>query len=87
MHFALTATYAICIINPSILFHMEGMGMKYVIASLKSVSPYSQSRMYEAEAIQGEGFDDKAKRTWRSYLHTDANGVVFIPPTAFGGTE
>jgi hypothetical protein len=57
--------------------------MKYAIATLKSVSAYSQSKNYETEPQQGEGMDDRYRRTWRNHLHTDANGIVFIPSTAF----
>lgn len=57
--------------------------MKYVIASLKSISPYSQSKNYEVERNQGEGHDDYYRRTWRNHMHFDENGIVFMPPTAF----
>jgi hypothetical protein len=57
--------------------------MKYVIATLKSVSPYSQSKNYEVERLQGESMDDHYRRTWRNHLHTTSEGIVFIPPTAF----
>jgi hypothetical protein len=53
--------------------------MKTVIATLKSVSPYSQSKKYDAEKQQGESHDDFYRRTWRGHLHTDDSGV-FIPP-------
>ena len=54
--------------------------MKTVIAHLKSVSAYSQSRVKEPEDVQGEGGEDRALRTWREHLHADENGIVFIPP-------
>jgi hypothetical protein len=57
--------------------------MKQVIASVEGLSPYSQSRSYDVEHLQGEGFEDYEKRTWRSRLHVDAKGEVFIPPMAF----
>lgn len=57
--------------------------MKTVIASLRSISPYSQSRHYVADALQGEGADDKYRRTWRGHIHADNDGNVFIPPGAF----
>ena len=57
--------------------------MKYAIATLKSVSPYSQSKNYETEPRQGESMDDRYRRTWRNHLHTDESGGVFIPPTSF----
>ena len=53
--------------------------MKTIIAMLKGVSPYSQSRYYERDAGQGESADDAYRRTWRNHLHGDSQGVVFIP--------
>lgn len=57
--------------------------MKTVIASIEGISPYSQSRSYEVEKEQGEGPDDFERRTWRSRLHVDEKGMVYIPPMAF----
>lgn len=57
--------------------------MKTVIASVEGLSPYSQSRSYDVDHLQGEGFDDYEKRTWPNRLHVDAKGEVFIPPMAF----
>jgi len=57
--------------------------MKTVIASVEGISPYSQSRSYDVEHLQGEGFEDYEKRTWRNRLHVDERGEVFIPPMAF----
>lgn len=57
--------------------------MKTVIATVEGISPYSQSRAYEAETLQGESANDKEVRTWRQRLHVDADGMVFIPPMAF----
>lgn len=57
--------------------------MKTVITSIEGVSPYSQSRSYDVEKLQGEGPDDYEKRTWRNRLHVDAKGEVFIPPMAY----
>ena len=56
---------------------------KTVIAQLRSLSPYSQSKHYVAERLQGESDDDRYRRTWRSHMHTDASGQVFIPPNSF----
>jgi hypothetical protein len=55
--------------------------MKIVRVHLSSVSPYSQSKHYEAERKQGEGYDDWYKRTWRNHMHVDDKGLVFVPPT------
>ena len=57
--------------------------MKTIVASVEGLSPYSQGRSYEVEHLQGEGFDDYERRTWRERLHVDAKGEVFIPPMAF----
>jgi hypothetical protein len=57
--------------------------MKRVIAKLKSTAPYSQSRAYQVEKLQGEGADDYALRTWRNYMHADKDGNVFIPNGSF----
>lgn len=57
--------------------------MKIATAHLKSVSPYSQSRQYDVDKLQGEGLDDYSRRTWRNHMHFDIDGNVFIPPTTF----
>lgn len=59
--------------------------MKIYIASLISVSPYSQSRKYEREFARDdkETHDDYEVRTWAHRLHTLPDGRVFIPPTQF----
>ncbi len=57
--------------------------MKTIIATVEGISPYSQSRSYEADKLQGEGPDDYERRTWRQRLHVDPAGLVFIPPMAF----
>ena len=59
--------------------------MKTVVAHLKSISPYSQSRHYEVpKADNGrEIAKDYEARTWRERLHATEDGNVFIPPMAF----
>lgn len=59
--------------------------MKIAIASLVSISPYSQSRFYEVEkADKGrESSADYEVRTWRNRMHPTPEGNVFIPPMAF----
>lgn len=49
---------------------------------IQGISPYSQSKHYELDKLQGEGQDDYYQRTWKNHLHT-RNGEVFIPPNAF----
>lgn len=57
--------------------------MKTIIATLESVSPYSQSKYHGTEKLSKESSSDYEKRTWRERLHVNANGNVFIPPMAF----
>ena len=60
--------------------------MKRAIVQLESVSPYSQSRHYNADQIPKlprELPKDYELRTWRNRMHVNEAGNVFIPPTAF----
>jgi hypothetical protein len=59
--------------------------MKTFEATLKSVSPYSQSRHYvvDKENQGKENHRDYEARTWRERLHVDQDGNVFIPPMSF----
>lgn len=57
--------------------------MKIATVTLKSISPYSQSRAHEAEKLSRELPDDYEKRTWREKCHADDAGHVLIPPMAF----
>lgn len=51
-------------------------------ATLKSASPYSQSRAIQSARNTGEASDVFEDRTWRERIHADENGEVFIPPMA-----
>lgn len=57
--------------------------MKIAIATLESISPYSQSRHHETPKLERELPHDYEVRTWRERLHVDDNGHIFIPPMAF----
>lgn len=57
--------------------------MKEAVATLKSVSPYSQSKYHQAPKLNKEIHEDYEKRTWREKMHVNEKGSVFIPPTAF----
>lgn len=57
--------------------------MKKAIATLKSASPYSQSKFYQTEKLEKERPDAYEMRTWRDRLHINQDGLVFIPPMAF----
>jgi len=52
-------------------------------ASLRSVSPYGQSRFHNSEKLEKEGPDAYERRTWRNKLHAMPDGRIFIPPMAF----
>lgn len=63
--------------------------MRIVEVTLKSISPYSQSRKYEDPKLTRKSGSDAETpkqyeaRTWRERLHTTEDGHVFIPPMAF----
>ena len=57
--------------------------MKKIVATLKSTSPYGQSRHYVVDKLEKESAADYEKRTWRNRMHVDEKGEVYIPPTAF----
>ena len=57
--------------------------MRTVVAHLKSISPYSQSRHYQTPKLNKERPDDYEARTWRDRMHVSEEGFVFIPPMAF----
>lgn len=60
--------------------------MKIAIASLESVSAYSQSKHYSVDQVpklEKELPKAYETRTWRNRIHSDQAGNVFIPPTAF----
>lgn len=60
--------------------------MKTYKATIEGISPYSQSKHYDAETVpmlEKEGKDAYDKRTWQNRMHIDPDGGVFIPPMAF----
>lgn len=57
--------------------------MKTAFAHLKSVSPYSQSRFINEKKSRDITHADFEKEVWRKRLHSDENGIVFIPPMSF----
>ena len=57
--------------------------MKLAIATLESISPYSQSRFHDTPKLDKEMADDFERRTWRERCHADESGKLFIPPMAF----
>lgn len=57
--------------------------MKIYEATLKSLSPYSQSKHYSTPSLDKEGKDDYERRTWRDRMHSTPDGRVFIPAISF----
>jgi len=57
--------------------------MKTAIATLESVSPYSQSRHHDVPRDKKETARDHEARTWMERVHKTDDGYVFIPPMAF----
>lgn len=57
--------------------------MRVATVSLKSISPYSQSRAHEAEKLNRETADEYEKRTWREKCHYTPKGHVRIPGMSF----
>jgi hypothetical protein len=57
--------------------------MKTASVTLESLSPYSQSRAHTEPKLEKEGPADYEARTWRSKMHVNKDGFVFIPPMAF----
>jgi hypothetical protein len=57
--------------------------MKTAICQLKSVSPYSSSKVILETMKNKELAEDFEKRIWRMRLHTTKEGMVYIPPSCF----
>jgi len=57
--------------------------MRIAHATLKSLSPYSQSRQFAAKEDSKESHDAYEKRMWKKRMHVTDDGHVFIPPMAF----
>lgn len=57
--------------------------MKTAIATLKSVSTYSQGKYHNTPFKKKESHADHEERTWREKLHVNEHGNVFIPPMQF----
>lgn len=58
--------------------------MEFSVATvtLKSFSPYSQSRLHDEPKLKGEQAGDYDKRTWMSKAHITQNGTLGIPATS-----
>jgi hypothetical protein len=57
--------------------------MLKVTISLKSLSPYTQSRQHHVPKLEKEAPDAYEERTWLEKTTTDAEGFVCIPAMAF----
>jgi len=59
--------------------------MHVATCSLRSITPYSQSRNYEMSEPkkERESAKDYELRTWRNRLHTTPEGYVYIPAMSF----
>ena len=59
--------------------------IRTVTATIRSVSPYSQSRYFQQEVPKGDKETSPAyeERTWRHRLHSNGNGTVVIPGMSF----
>lgn len=57
--------------------------MKTCTATLKAISPYSQSRIHAEPREEKETWPDWERRTWHLKAHIDGAGFIFIPPMAF----
>lgn len=57
--------------------------MKVCTATIKSVTPFSASRMHDTPKIEKERPDEYEERTWREKAHYAPDGVAFIPGIAF----
>jgi hypothetical protein len=57
--------------------------MKICNATLKSATPYSQSKIPQVPKLEKETADAFEQRTWREKMHANADGEVYIPAMAF----
>jgi len=53
--------------------------MKTAVASLKSISPYEQSKFYQTPMLKRELKKDYEARTWRDRLHINLDGNEELP--------
>jgi hypothetical protein len=64
-------------------FSTEERKVKIATATLKSVSPYSQSKHFVVDKEPKESSADFEKRTWRERVNVNEEGEAVIPPMAF----
>lgn len=56
--------------------------MKEIIATIRGVSAYCQSRFHNEKKLEKESAADHEERTWMKRLHVNHEGFVIIPPFA-----
>lgn len=64
-------------------FTRKATNMRTAVATLESISPYSQSRMHAQPKEDKEGADEYEKRTWIYHCHVNKDNRIFIPPMCF----
>lgn len=55
------------------------MDFSVATVTLRSFSPYSQSKQHDEPSLKGEGKGDYDKRTWKSKAHFTKDGTLGIP--------
>lgn len=58
------------------------MDFSVATVTLKSFSPYSQSRLHDEPKMKGEQAGDYDKRTWKSKAHITPAGTLGIPASS-----
>lgn len=56
------------------------MNVSSAIASIRGISPYSQSRQHDAPKFDKESHDDYDRRTWREKLNLSGDGKSVVIP-------
>ena len=56
--------------------------MQIATVTIEGISPYSQSRFHDPQAIGKESKDDLERRTWKERVHLNSEGLPFMPPMA-----
>ena len=57
--------------------------MRRIIATIKGISAYSQSKHHETAKLDRELHDAYEARTWRDKTHSNETGNIIIPSTSF----
>ncbi|WP_065091456.1 hypothetical protein [Rhizobium leucaenae] len=55
------------------------MDFSVATVTLRSFSPYSQSKQHDEPSLKGEGKGDYDKRTWKAKAHITKDGTLGIP--------